>query len=671
MSAQSRATSMPRLHHVGLNSLDPEKAIAWYLKLWPTATRTTVAGYPAVQGDMLVLFNKVDRPPAGAWRDDLHRAESQSAFWHIGANINTTDIKERLNAIGVWHLPLYTSPTDTTKTVWRSGLAPYVGTLSAAELAKATPAAPRDGGFSYVVAPDGVLFELTGGPGTRASFSHIHFYHEQPLCAANWYVEHLGMELPPVRRDSLGTESPRALWNPCDVKYGDAGWPSLEPIGTIRQPSGTVRFGNGTMSWYPRQCVGERCGHDQRLVPSRGQALDHVAFSVDDFDALYDKLRRDGVKILEAPHPFADTRAFMIEDPDGLSIELVASRAQVERRLYVTDASGVSVYDVDHGHVLLRRIAIPNSGDYKGIGASAQLGRLYVTSHRGDELIAIDLATDSVVWRKNVGKYADSFWVTPDGKQIWMPLRGEIDWKVLDAADGSTLGHVDTERGKRYDVDPIADIGPHNTWMDSAGRRVYMEVLTVPYIYIADAKSNALLGKIGPFSKGIRPFAVTDDERYLYASVDALLGFEVAEIARDFRGGKVVRRVEVHPPAERLAEIPEVPKAKPHSTWSHGINIRPDQKEVWMVDGVYGYVYAFDITGPAPKQIASIPLFIDPKQRPHPGWITFGIDGRYVYPDGGVVIDTRTKQVVARIPTSEKLIEVDFENGKAVHVGHR
>ena len=47
------------------------------------------------------------------------------------------------------------------------------------------------------------------------------------------------------------------------------------------------------------------------------------------------------------------------------------------------------------------------------------------------------------------------------------------------------------------------------------------------------------------------------------------------------------------------------------------------------------------------------------------------IDGRYVYPDGGVVIDTRTKQVVARIPTSEKLIEVDFERGKPVRVGHR
>ena len=78
------------------------------------------------------------------------------------------------------------------------------------------------------------------------------------------------------------------------------------------------------MSWYPRQCVDSRCGRDQKLVPSRGQVLDHVAFMVDDFDALYAKLGRDGVKILEAPHAFGDTRAFMIEDPDGLAIELIA-----------------------------------------------------------------------------------------------------------------------------------------------------------------------------------------------------------------------------------------------------------------------------------------------------------------------------------------------------------
>jgi DNA-binding beta-propeller fold protein YncE len=348
-----------------------------------------------------------------------------------------------------------------------------------------------------------------------------------------------------------------------------------------------------------------------------------------------------------------------------------AAAQALDRRLYVTDATGISVYDIDHGHTLLRKIPIPRSGDYKGIGASVTLGRLYVTSNRGDELIAIDLATDSIVWRRNVGKYADSFWVTADGMRIWMPLRGDITWALLNAADGSTLGHVDTERGKRYDVDPIADIGPHNTWMDPRGARVYMEVLTVPYLYVADAKTLKVLGKIGPFAKGLRPFAISDDERFAYANVDGLLGFEIAEITKNPWGGKVILRVEAKTPPERFAEIPTPPAPKPHSTWSHGLNLRPDQKEVWMVDGVYGYVYAFDVTSLPPKQVASIAIFQDPKQHPHPGWLTFGIDGRYAYPDGGVVIDTRTKQVVARIPTSEKLIEVDFRGGRAVAAGHR
>ncbi len=345
--------------------------------------------------------------------------------------------------------------------------------------------------------------------------------------------------------------------------------------------------------------------------------------------------------------------------------------APIERRLYVTDNSGISVYDIDHGHAFIRKIQIPNSGAYKGIGASPQLGLLYVTSNTGDELIAISLKTDSIVWRRNVGKYADSFWITPDGKRIWMPLRGEITWKALDAATGDALGQVETERGKRYEVDPIADIGPHNTWMNPAGTRVYMEVLTVPYIYVADARTYEVLGKIGPFTKGIRPFAVSDDERRLYANVDGLLGFEIADIARDFRGGRMIKRVEAKVPAERLAEIPTPPRQKPHSTWSHGLNLRPDQKEVWMVDGVYGYVYVFDVTRDDPRQVASIPIFADAKERPHPGWLSFSIDGAYAYPDGGVVIDTRTKRVVARIPTSEKLVEVDFENGKPVRAGHR
>lgn len=304
-AAQVDRPTVPRLHHVGLNSVDPDAAIAWYLKLWPTAHRTTLAGLPGVEAEMLLLFTQVEHPPAGAYSATLHHSEPQSAFWHIGASTNTTDIAARLATLGITHQPLYLRPTDTMH-VWRSGLAPYLGLLTSGQLDTATMAAPRDGGFSYIVAPDGVLFELVGTPTTKDAFSHLHFFHSQPQCAANWYVEQLGMLLPTGRSEV----------KPCDVPHSEPGWPSLERTGTVRQPSAGVRFANGAVSWYPRT----------GLVSSRGQALDHVAFTVDDLSATLRRLRRNGVRVLLEPYDFGDTRAAMIEGPDGLAIELVEGR---------------------------------------------------------------------------------------------------------------------------------------------------------------------------------------------------------------------------------------------------------------------------------------------------------------------------------------------------------
>ena len=346
-----------------------------------------------------------------------------------------------------------------------------------------------------------------------------------------------------------------------------------------------------------------------------------------------------------------------------------------ERLLYVTDNSGLSVYDINDSHKLLRKIEVPDTANYKGISASPQLGKLYVTSNLKDELVCIDLATEKIDWRRHYSDgYADSQAMTPDGKTIYLPLRDGESWWVLDAATGDVKAKIPVAHGKNYAPDdhPIGGIGPHNTWMNPAGSRVYFQVLTVPYLFIADTRTNQLIGKVGPFSKGLRPFAVTDDEKHVFTNVDWLLGFEVGDVRKgDEWSGKMLHRVEAKTPPSRLEQMPNPPARKPHSTPSHGINITPDQKEVWVVDGVYGYLYVYDVTQMPPKHIADISLFKDPSEQPHPGWISFSLDGKYVYPDGGAVIDARTKKVVARIPTSEKLIEIQFRGGKPIKAGHR
>ena len=345
----------------------------------------------------------------------------------------------------------------------------------------------------------------------------------------------------------------------------------------------------------------------------------------------------------------------------------------LERLLYVTDRSGISVYDINDSHKLLGKIEVPETGGYYGIAASPQLGHLYLSSNVKRDMVCMDLQTEKIVWRNNHARFPDSFMVTPDGKTLYVPYRDEDFWLVLNAADGAVKAKIPVARGENYtDGWPIGSIGPHNTWINPAGTRVYMQVLTVPHVFIADTRSNEIIGKVGPFSKGVRPFTVTDNEKLVFANVDRLLGFEVGAVRDGSKwGGKMLHRVEAQTPQSRLDEYPNPPARKPHSTPSHGINIRPDQKEVWVVDGVYGYVYAYDVTVMPPRHVASVALFADPKERPRPGWISFSLDGKYAYPDGGAVIDTQTKKVVARSPTSEKLIEIDFRNGKSVKAGHR
>jgi len=51
--------------------------------------------------------------------------------------------------------------------------------------------------------------------------------------------------------------------------------------------------------------------------------------------------------------------------------------------------------------------------------------------------------------------------------------------------------------------------------------------------------------------------------------------------------------------------------------------------------------------------------------------VCFSVDGKFAYTPGDAVIDGETKKVVARIPTSEKMIEVDFDGDKPVRAGRR
>jgi len=311
--AQDSALPAPAFHHLHLNSMNPAAAIDWYTKAFPSTSKTTWGGEPALKSptNVLLLFTKVDQPPA---------TQPQTAFWHFGWHVlRERATMARLRDQGVTLVPLYTTDEGATVNInsdtW-PGTGGVLG-LTKAQIVEARKnnVQPAGGaGFAYIRGPDDALIEVQGDmPAER--FNHVHMYHEDPFCSGLWYQQHLNAPAPQGRRGGA-PETPRTEAN-CKVPRGaDKTWPALEVDGMYRTPSVAIAFGDVSMGGYMRQ-------GDRPLVGTRGHIADHVGLSVANLDAWLAKLRGENVKILEPMHKLGETRAFMIEGPSKEALEIV------------------------------------------------------------------------------------------------------------------------------------------------------------------------------------------------------------------------------------------------------------------------------------------------------------------------------------------------------------
>ena len=304
---QSDALPAPGFHHLHLNSANPDAAIEFYMKQFPSTTKATVAGFPALKaGKVYVLFTRVSTPPS---------IEPQTAIWHFGWHVidvrkNLALYKERKE---VKLLPLYTTEEGGSVLIssdtW-PGTGGLLG-LTKAQIveAKAAGVKPRGGaGFAYLEGPDRAIVEYQGDMPVER-FNHVHMFQENPICAQLWYQKHLNAVA------SVVGQTPHTEAD-CKVEHSERSWPALEREGSIRQPSGGVVFDDVAMNWYVRQ-------GDKPLVSTRGHLADHIALSVSNLDAWIAKLRGEGVTFLEQPYKFGDTRAVMIGGPSHEALELI------------------------------------------------------------------------------------------------------------------------------------------------------------------------------------------------------------------------------------------------------------------------------------------------------------------------------------------------------------
>ena len=310
--AAQTALPPPHFHHLALNSADPAAAIAFYQKEFPSTSRTTWQGMPALMSPshVMIVFQKVaGQPPADP---------GVTAYWHFGWTV--ADSRTSLETFRAQNLllPFYTDDQGDYVGI-SSDTFPYppgVPGRTRAQIAEAIAQhlePRRVAGNGYISGPDKAIVEFTGNAPER--FDHVHMWQDEPLCAQLWYVRHL--EATPRRGPAL---SAAISEENCRVPRGaDPSWPSLDRKGTYRYPSGGVSFDDVAMNWYMNQ-------GDRPLASSIGHLMDHVTLSVGGLDAWIGKLKGEGVVFLRQPYRIGGTRAVMIEGPSHEAIELIEQR---------------------------------------------------------------------------------------------------------------------------------------------------------------------------------------------------------------------------------------------------------------------------------------------------------------------------------------------------------
>ena len=327
---------------------------------------------------------------------------------------------------------------------------------------------------------------------------------------------------------------------------------------------------------------------------------------------------------------------------------------------YVAVEGEIRIYDIARSHTLVKKVSIPDRfalRGIRGIAAHASTQRLYI-SYWGDKfgegegyLLAYDLMSDTVEWRRSYEPSIDSMSLTPDGRKLYMPCgeeRTNCDhWFVLDASSGDELGRIPMH------------VGAHNTIVSLDGRHAYLASLKHDRLAVVETDSDQIVRWVGPFGDSIRPFTINRAQTLVFVNVDFLSGFEVG----DLRTGRQLHRVEVQGFPLRAEDYPELP-----ITQSHGIALTPDETELWVVDSFYKYLHVFDVTGlPGlrPRQIADIPLSDDPK------WINFSGDGRYAHVSTGEIVDAHTRRVIALTEKSRQFLQIDWRGGEPLRAYSR
>jgi len=321
------------------------------------------------------------------------------------------------------------------------------------------------------------------------------------------------------------------------------------------------------------------------------------------------------------------------------------------------NGEGIIVLDPATNYSFVKRIPIQNlpaslkPEEVSAMMISPATNYAYIST-RG-HLIALDLATDKIVWSKTydpINTCCERGAVTPDGLTLVVGSNLQNYHRVIDARTGDLKGIIPTP----------ASPNNHNMVMSPDGKTIIAAPngVTVTVASVETMKPTKTI----TFSDHVRPLVINWDASRIYANLNNLLGFEIADV----KSGKVIKRVEVP------GEMWKAKWADPnqvffgHGAPMHAIGLTPDESELWIGDAINTQLLVFDNEGNDNWKLnMSKTLKLDHSA----DWITMGLDGKRAYLSSGDVVDVKTHKVVGKLKDewghlihSEKFLDVQFDD---------
>jgi YVTN family beta-propeller protein len=234
----------------------------------------------------------------------------------------------------------------------------------------------------------------------------------------------------------------------------------------------------------------------------------------------------------------------------------------------------------------------------------------------------IDARKGEIIAQIPLGKDPNQLAITRDDKFAYVPMRGEDQIAVVQLEPLKLIKKIPSPKG------------PHDAYTTADGSRIYIGAQFGNAILVIDTETQSLLHTI-PTTDGVRPLAPAEDGRTVYAALSNLLGFVVVDPA----SRKVTRRVE-------LGTLPAGVPPPYLDTWTHAIQISPDEKEMWVTDCINDLIRIVRLSDM--KEVSQIRV----GRFPH--WFSLRPDGQVLFVslwDSHAVaaIDVATKKVLKNV----------------------